>query len=273
MHCNYKNRDHFIDGYFEGSLTPAERDAFDEHCFVCDQCHHELLLRDNLIRVIRQDGPSVFAPYLKRWAQPGLFMSLGRLFKRYWTWKSRWAIATAALATVFLLSLVIFTFNWLPSEMREREILTDAGTTPRPDSVIQALQRDVQMPGRSSSSEAAEPEKSGRPRERLLADARSFEPTPYLEEMVESVLRSATASAIRPANGDTVRQPVHFSWSTSMPAVLVVILDRQGTVIVRLKPERQSIAYSGTLAPGLYYWKLESEEDLLHIGKFYIRPR
>lgn len=65
MKCKIKNREKVIDDYFSGAMSKAEKEAFDEHSFNCDICFQELRLREETVSLIKEDGKSIFAEYLK----------------------------------------------------------------------------------------------------------------------------------------------------------------------------------------------------------------
>ena len=65
MKCKIKNREKVIDNYFSGAMSKAEKEAFDEHCFNCDICFQELRLREETVNLIKKDGKSIFAEYLR----------------------------------------------------------------------------------------------------------------------------------------------------------------------------------------------------------------
>lgn len=66
MNCKVKNREKVINDYFLGALSKADKDAFDEHCFNCEICFQELKLKEDAIRLIKQDGQEIFAYYLDK---------------------------------------------------------------------------------------------------------------------------------------------------------------------------------------------------------------
>jgi hypothetical protein len=104
--------------------------------------------------------------------------------------------------------------------------------------------------------------------ERQLAEA--FAPEPELEGLVNFQSRSSGITLISPEIGAEIPGPVTFDWKGSAPAVIEVYNNRkelQKTFTIRRPPGvlRQN------LSPGVYYWKLIAEEELLFVGKFTAR--
>ncbi len=94
---------------------------------------------------------------------------------------------------------------------------------------------------------------------------------PYLEEMVGQVQRSSTLDKVYPQPGDTVALPVRFEWqSRSKKAMTLVLLDHSGDEILRknIDPGQEQVVLDDPLTTGQYYYKLESADDLLYVGKF-----
>ena len=104
--------------------------------------------------------------------------------------------------------------------------------------------------------------------ERQLAE--SFASEPELESLVNFQSRSSGIRLISPGIGAEIVGPVIFDWKGSAPAVIEVYNNRkelQKTFAIRRPPGvlRQN------LPPGVYYWKLIAEEELMFVGKFTTR--
>ena len=99
----------------------------------------------------------------------------------------------------------------------------------------------------------------------------SMEPSPNLESVVNSTLRSEEVRVVSPAIGAIVRGDVVFQWRTTVkaPFTLKVLNNREF--------EEQSITLNtrryvlrSALPAGLHYWKLEAGGELLFVGKFVV---
>ncbi|MCX6138225.1 MAG: hypothetical protein NTV54_12095 [Ignavibacteriales bacterium] len=103
--------------------------------------------------------------------------------------------------------------------------------------------------------------------EKLLAD--NFTVLPLLEDLVRTEYRSNEVEIQAPALGAEVGNRIVFKWSR-VPGkfVIVRILTNAGREVHSAKTETNTYLFNGRLTPGLYYWKLESEEELLCVGRF-----
>lgn len=103
----------------------------------------------------------------------------------------------------------------------------------------------------------------------LLADA--FAPLPDLDDLVQTGFRSGSAELIAPRPSDDVVPPVTFRWTEAPDASRMRIVTNKGKTVATAEVKGESYVFRGRLTPGLYYWKLESAEELLAVGKFFVR--
>ncbi len=102
---------------------------------------------------------------------------------------------------------------------------------------------------------------------------RNFRINRNLEYMIGSNYRSKSVEVMTPANGETLEGRIHFSWKAlSKDALLLKILNNRNETLytypIDSDKERTVFEFEERLKPGLYYWKLESGVDLVHVGKF-----
>lgn len=109
--------------------------------------------------------------------------------------------------------------------------------------------------------------------EQLQAIAANFTPNESLEGLVGAVTRSQGLSGVAPANGAVLNigETVVFSWQTTIeePLSLRLLNNREEEVFSR-PADGNRLSSPVALEPGLYYWKLETREDLLYVGKFFV---
>ena len=102
-------------------------------------------------------------------------------------------------------------------------------------------------------------------------DPANFTPLPHLEAMVSDVSRSSDLNVIVPADGANLENTFQFEWQGGETISLTLkILDNRGVEIFSIVPEGHTYTLPKKLEPGLYYWKLETDEDLLYLGKFFV---
>lgn len=95
-----------------------------------------------------------------------------------------------------------------------------------------------------------------------------------LEAMINSPTRSAVWEILSPANDYVYDHPFFFRWKRASPLALKLkILSNTNRVIYTFAVTGREFLFNKPLSPGLYYWKLESSQDLLHVGRFRVTQR
>ena len=152
-----------------------------------------------------------------------------------------------------------------------------AGRQPAPQ---QLVTQQVPTPGLAHPESTAAPAATpGRPGLASLAwaelkkrFAERFKPTPYLEGMLALNTRGEELLVVSPEPGSRQVGVVRFRWKGRTGRVTLVILNNRGKPVVTAHPSGQEYVLRRKLPPGLYYWKLETDEELLYVGKFEYRP-
>lgn len=110
------------------------------------------------------------------------------------------------------------------------------------------------------------------PEQKKLLFAEHFVPLVSLESIVGEVTRAddivleRPVSAIKISCGETVT----FSWKTeSSDPVVICLFDNTGKKVQTVRPTGKSnyLMKTGNLRPGLYYWKLLKNDQLVTAGK------
>jgi len=101
--------------------------------------------------------------------------------------------------------------------------------------------------------------------------ASRYRVNPNLENMIGSRLRSGFFEVLGPENGSVIKEPIHFSWKNALktPHTLKIV-NNKNQVLYMYTVQGVSFDFNETLSSGLYYWKLESQNELLYVGKFFI---
>jgi hypothetical protein len=106
--------------------------------------------------------------------------------------------------------------------------------------------------------------------QKILAD--NFSESPNLENLVNSASRSELPLVVSPKNNAVVSQEILFEWKVQEGGLVsVTILSNKEDVLKNVKLKQSKFLFSGKLNPGLYYWKLEREDELLYVGKFFVK--
>ena len=99
----------------------------------------------------------------------------------------------------------------------------------------------------------------------------NFKVNPNLEYMINSQSRNISIPIISPKNNSTFEKEIKFSWEpTKNKNLQIKILDNKNNVLLQYSVKKNEFLLKEQLYPGLYYWKLENQSDLLYVGKFYI---
>ncbi|MCK9407895.1 MAG: hypothetical protein WCX28_04175 [Bacteriovoracaceae bacterium] len=103
----------------------------------------------------------------------------------------------------------------------------------------------------------------------LYAD--NFVPSPNLDDVIQSDFRSATIEVFSPNNGEFVHPPITFRWEHfDRPMKLKILTNKEITILTSIVTTNSFIT-TKKFEPGLYYWKLEADDELLYIGNFFVR--
>lgn len=107
----------------------------------------------------------------------------------------------------------------------------------------------------------------------------SFTENKQWEQRLNERLRSGMeVHMIKPVSGTNfIGKTLDFEWTTSKPLKLFLgLLNNENKEIFYKEVAGNKVSISATeyeLKPGLYYWVLESEEDVLTVGKLYYKKK
>lgn len=167
---------------------------------------------------------------------------------RYGVYRIAAAVAGAALLGIGYYSIV----------SRETPVQTVAPQTTTQNSTItqEPSRTEPQQPSKNNGSD-------------LLAE--HFTESPNLEDLVHGEFRSTSIQALFPVVGKVASQPIVFRWKDNdEPITLKIVTNKEVTVASTLV-RGDSYMLKKNLPPGLYYWKLESKDELLYVGKFIVK--
>ena len=152
-----------------------------------------------------------------------------------------------------------------------------------PDTPIQAFEDSIQqeetiteLPEQEVAQEQPEkreeiPQTEEQAPELLAAN---FDVSDNLEDLVGEFTRSDIIKINNPSPGAEFKpgQFISFAWQQERPQPhFLIIVNNQEEEIFKIFLENGEYQYNEALPEGLYYWKLESEDDLLYVGKFFVR--
>ena len=104
--------------------------------------------------------------------------------------------------------------------------------------------------------------------------AANFTPSPNMEDLVGADFRAVSVSVASPANGQVISGEDLFRWETrSSMTFKVRVLTNRETEVFQATTRNDSVLCNKRLDPGLYYWTLQEDGELVHVGKFTIPVR
>lgn len=221
------------------------------HIEQCDDCHRQAL---DLYAIIADfDYSAVALP-----PPPAKQATLRRI------WVNRALLAAASVAAL----IWIINLLWQPGaghiEQQSPRVVTN-DTIP---------QNTPAPPTKTPIAPPQMPKQQTPPVKELIAA--NFEPSETLEGLLNDATRSETINVTGPANGTTFApgQAISFAWAAgndNTAQLQVVVVNNQNKQQYRLDAGSEGLTFAGKLNPGIYYWKLENETDLLYVGMFFIR--
>lgn len=101
--------------------------------------------------------------------------------------------------------------------------------------------------------------------------AANFIESPNLEDLVQTQFRSIAVEVITPKAGDVVQQPVVFKWKGVDEPLTIKILSNKEQTLATANITTNTYTTKKILSPGLYYWKLETKDEVIYVGKFLVK--
>jgi len=100
--------------------------------------------------------------------------------------------------------------------------------------------------------------------------AANFVPSEELDEMGSLALRSTSFKVLQPKQATSFKPntKISFQWEGDDITYFLILMDNKGTELHKATLNANSFELDVKLVPGLYYWKLDREDDLLHVGSF-----
>lgn len=103
----------------------------------------------------------------------------------------------------------------------------------------------------------------------LLSD--NYSVSPELEGLIGVHYRSSDIEVESPTVGERIRGKVVFKWAwREKEKVILKIVSNKGKEVFIARTNDNDYEFSGNLDRGLYYWRLETADELLYVGKFLV---
>lgn len=109
-------------------------------------------------------------------------------------------------------------------------------------------------------------EQTGARKKELLAA--SFKPAPHLEILISEAQRSENLQVIAPENNVFYRNKLVFQWKGTDSPVTIRIVSNTEKTVDSTRVTGNNYVLHKELKPGLYYWLLSIDREVVYIGKF-----
>ncbi len=294
MKCDLPNRDELLDDYINEALCRKDREKFEEHCFNCEICFQELKLRDKKVGLAKQEWDELYSNYLEKRStlkkqgitKPSFLKSfitmLSQIYKEI---PYRFVYATAAAAAILILCFFIYKSTTHDKKIKDESYISAEQNssqakpqiTEKEDStIIKEPEHFATVPKREQEKEIDNVKEISEEEEEIDIEpnyAANFTPHPIYEYAIGEVTRSTdySMSVLSPKIGEDVKDSSQFRWETDYKGNLYLeILTNRDSLILSEQPKDNKLLIIKKMKPGLYYWKLKSNDDLLYLGKFFV---
>ena len=182
--------------------------------------------------------------------------------------RKQYAYLKRIAASFFIMALFLtFYFTIIDRQLFQNKIDSKGHSSSISNPANQHSLTSIKSLSRTENIKPSQPEK------RSVADSqnKNFTINPNLEYMINSQFRNETIKVNSPANNSTLINNIIFSWeSFTAKPIQLKILSNRNEVLFEYTIQTNQFVLKEILFPGLYYWKLENQTDLLYVGKFFI---
>jgi hypothetical protein len=262
MNCKLENREDLISKYLMNELTDEDSLKFEEHYFSCKFCFDELKAAEHALNLVAKEGANAFE-LKEQSSSKSIFSFLPSL-----SFPVKAVVAFSVFAMLFILYSV-FKNN------------TDETLTKH--KIISQDQNKIEQ---KTDSLVTENKLSDKNDENLIAQLSgpAFYPNPYYEEWINENVRSGYSvieKIISPQNDTRFYNDVVFKWiMKEKTAVLLSVLRNSEEKIFSSEITESNfpevvikVSSNQFKKSGLYYWRIEDENEVLYVGKFYFVGR
>ncbi len=189
--------------------------------------------------------------------------------------KRKWDLYPLRIAAIFFVTAILLgTYFFVfkdGSSLKEMFLNTgDTGQIKQAEEKPAVSGEKILSPGETQATGA---EKNG---QQTTAGNGVNNVNPNLESMIDTRYRSSGIQIISPLNNTdyTAGSDIVFAWTPPVQGSLTLkIINNKNAVVYEypLGVNGCEFVFKEDLPSGLYYWKLENQNDLLHIGKFFVK--
>jgi len=237
---------------FAVGRTPDVPDQVTCHLQDCIECKDKILEISSFLR--NPDIPKIFNP--KHQDTHSWYFYRGKIAAVF-------VVFALLLSAFYFLSRETLLFNF------QGKNLSNTHSTDMNSQNASQVHSNDQIPNTVSKSG----ETLSNPGRDTLPGSATFDVNPNLEIMIGGQLRGTSIQAFTPSNNSIAKSPIHFSWKKeSVSSNTLRIVTNKNKTVFSHTTTGDSFDFREKLSPGLYYWKIESKDELLYVGKFFIAP-
>lgn len=257
MKCKLENRENLISRYLLNELSDEESLKFEEHYFMCEECFNEVRAAEDIFNFISREGKSAFNT-----SNGAITDKIFSLIKTL-TNPVKIGFAFAILLLLFVLYFTLKKDSTKPVD--EQKILTGKENVIKQET--DTLITQSKKPYVSENN--------------LISDnlVSQFKPNPYYEEWLNENVRSENKLVERvfyPLKNDTIFSSViEFKWKMKekLPVKIIILNNLEDEIFSSIVsdesfPNYQILVSTSKFKSGLYYWKIEDENEVLYLSKF-----
>lgn len=261
MKCNLENREDLISKYLMNELSDEESLHFEEHYFTCEVCFSELKTAEQALSLVAKEGRTAFE--VKKQNSKNIFSFIPAF--------STTAKIGFSFAVFILLFVLYSVFNNKSDEIKNEQKI---------------FSQEKENSEQKIDSLKKEPEKQIKQEENLIAELSGpdFELNLYYEEWINENIRSGNniiEKVIAPKNDKKFYDDITFKWimKEQVPVLLSVLKNSEEKIFLTEVDNGESTEVSKSVSKnifkksGLYYWRIENENEVLYVGKFYFFKR
>lgn len=261
MKCNLENREDLISKYLMNELSNEESLHFEEHYFACEVCFNELKTAEQALSLVGKEGKTAFE--VKKQNSKNIFS-----FIPSFSTTAKIGFSFAALILLFVLYSV---FNNKSDKIKNEQKI---------------FSQEKEKSEQKIDSLKTEPEKQIKQKDNLIAELSGleFESNPYYEEWINENVRSDNniiERVIAPKNDKKFYDDITFKWimKEQVPVLLSVLKNSEERIFLNEVENGgsteiiKSVSKNIFKKSGLYYWRIETENEVLYVGKFYFFKR
>ncbi len=219
------------------------------HIQECTQCHQQSI---ELYRVLADIPSNIAVP------------EDGEPRSRLLPW--RFALV------LLLIPLAYFLWKQQIQRPSENTAVPNEAPSPQPvDSVKQRPVASIDTTAEKPARKQENPKTESIPSSELYAA--NFLPDEALEAFAGEIVRAGNLTVSRPANKAEFesQDQIIFEWNAqeTVPLTLILLNNRE-EILLQSTPNNPLYVLKRPLDPGLYYWKLETPDELVYVGKFWV---